>query len=237
MDARFQTTHWSLVLAARTGESSESREALEKLCEAYWFPLYAFVRRQGFEAEDARDLTQAYFTRLIEKRDLEDVKPELGRFRSFLLVSVKHFLANELDRERARKRAPAATLESLDALDAESRYAREPVDALTPESVFHRKWADTVLDRTFTRLEREWAGEDRAARYGLLRRHLAGEEPAPPYRQLAAALGTTEGAVKMTVHRLRKRFGELLREEIATTVRDPEEIDDEIRHLLGTLND
>jgi RNA polymerase sigma-70 factor (ECF subfamily) len=236
VDARFQTTHWSLVLAAGTGQSAESKVALEELCRNYWFPLYAFVRRQGFDAEEARDLTQGFFARLLERRDLERVRPELGRFRSFLLASVRHFLSNELDRDRAKKRAPVAPLESLDARDAENRYGSEPVDTLTPEAVFHRKWADTVLDRTFSRLESEWSRDGRALRYGALRGHLTGEEPAPAYRELAETLGTSEDAVKMTVHRLRKRFGDLLRDEIARTVRDSEEIDDEIRYLLGALN-
>src|SRR5436190_1827176 len=131
MHGRFETTRWSIVLAARTGQSVESRDALERLCEAYWYPVYALVRRQGFEAEEARDLTQGYFTRLIERRDLKDVDPTLGRFRSFILASVKHFLSNELDRERTKKRAPERPLLSLDGRDAESRYRFEAVDDLT----------------------------------------------------------------------------------------------------------
>src|SRR5262249_41550325 len=137
---RFQTTHWSLVLAARDATGIESREALEALCSAYWFPLYAFIRRQGFGEEEARDLTQGYFTRILERRDLEDVRPELGRFRSFLLASVRHFLSNERDRERAKRRFPDRPLLSLDARDAEGRYRVEPADDLTPEALFERKW-------------------------------------------------------------------------------------------------
>ncbi len=236
MDGRFQTTHWSLVLAAQAGDSAQSRDALDSLCNAYWFPVYAFIRRQGHPSESARDLTQGFFARLLERRDLERVRPDLGRFRSFLLASVKHFLSNELDRERARKRAPAEPLDSLDAFAAEDRYSREPVESMTPESVFERHWADTVLDRVFGRLEREWAGDERAARYAALRPYLAGEEPAPSYRELGEELGMTEDAVKAAVHRLRKRFGQLLRDEIGATVRDSEEVDDEIRHLLAKLN-
>ncbi|HYX20268.1 MAG TPA: sigma-70 family RNA polymerase sigma factor [Thermoanaerobaculia bacterium] len=234
MDARFQTTHWSLVLAAGTGQSAESRVALEELCGAYWFPLYAFIRRQGFDAEDARDLTQAYFARLIEKRDLEDVKPELGRFRSFLLASVKHFISNELDRERARKRAPEAPLLSLDAADAEGRYRVEPVDGLTPEAVYERRWAATVLDRASERLRTEWGQGEKASRFESLRGYLTDDGPAP-YRAVGETLGMSEDALKVAVHRLRRRFGALLREEIAATVREPADVDDEIRHLLAVL--
>ena len=235
MDGRFQTTHWSLVLAARTGGSAESRDALERLCNAYWFPIYAFVRRQGYASEEARDLTQGFFARLLEKRDLKDVRPELGRFRSFLLASVKHFLSNELDRERARKRAPAVPLLSLDAREAEDRYGLEPADALTPETLFERRWAGTVLARALARLELEWQGDERARRFRLLRGHLTGDEAGASYREIGAALDMTEDAVKMFVSRLRRQFGELLRAEIANTVREPGDVDDEIRYLLGVL--
>ena len=235
MDPRFQTTRWSLILAARSGRSPDSREALEALCKAYWFPLYAFIRRLGFGADEARDLTQGYFARLIEHRDLKDVRPDLGRFRSFLLGSVKHFVSNELDRQRAKKRAPERPLLSLDATEAERLYRFEPVDALTPESVFERKWAATVVQRTLERLGAESSGSPRAARFEALRGHLAGEGPGTSHRDLGVRLGMTEDAVKVTLHRLRRRFGELLREEIRDTVRDRDDVDDEIRHLLGVL--
>jgi RNA polymerase sigma factor (sigma-70 family) len=233
--ARFETTRWSVVLAARTGESAESRDALERLCTAYWFPVYAFVRRQGFGAEEARDLTQGYFARLIERRDLKDVDPALGRFRSFLLASVKHFLSNELDRERAKKRAPERPLLSLDAQDAESRYRFEPADDLTPEKLFERKWAVTVLERALARLGKEWSDPDRRKKFETLRGFLVGDPPGSSYRELGEKLAISEDAVKVTVHRLRRRFGDLLRGEIADTVREPEDVDDEIRYLLGTL--
>jgi RNA polymerase sigma-70 factor (ECF subfamily) len=235
VDARSETTRWSLVLAARTGRSPDSREALEALCRAYWFPLYSFIRRQGFGPEDAGDLTQGYFARLVEHRDLRDVRPDLGRFRSFLLASVKHFLSNELDRQRARKRAPERPLLSLDAEDAERRYRFKPVDTLTPESVFERRWAATVAQRALARLGTEWSESPRAARFEALRGHLAGEEPTASYRDVGGRLGMSEDAVKVTLHRLRRRFGELLRAEIRDTVRDAAEVDDEIRHLLGVL--
>jgi RNA polymerase sigma-70 factor (ECF subfamily) len=213
----------------------ESRDALEALCKAYWFPLYAFIRRQGYDADEAGDLTQGYFARLVEHRDLKDVRPDLGRFRSFLLVSVKHFLSNELDRQRARKRAPERPLLSLEAAEAEQRYRFEPVDELTPESVFERKWAATVVERTLERLRGESMEEPRAARFEALRGHLTGEGLAASYRELGGRLGMTEDAVKVTLHRLRRRFGELLREEIRDTVRDQDDVDDEIRHLLRVL--
>jgi len=236
MEGRFQTTHWSLVLAARTGESEESRDALEKLCEAYWFPLYAFIRRKGYAAEEARDLTQGYFAKLLERRDLRQVRPELGRFRSFLLASVEHFLSNELDRERAKKRRPGGGWISLDIREAEDRYAMEPADTLTPESLFERKWAGTVLSRTFAKLEADWTAQERSDRIQALSGFIVGEETAASYREVGDALGMSENAVKAAVHRLRKRFGQFLREEISQTVRDPRDVDDEIRHLLGAVS-
>jgi RNA polymerase sigma-70 factor (ECF subfamily) len=231
---RFQTTHWSLVLAARDATGIESQEALETLCSAYWFPLYVFIRRQGFPEEEARDLTQGYFARILERRDLEDVRPELGRFRSFLLASVKHFLANQRDRERAKKRSPDRPLLSLDARDAEGRYRVEPSDDLTPEALFERKWALTVLDRASERLGEEWTGPERAVRFEALRGYLT-DGAGPSYRELGERLGMSEEAVKVSVHRLRRRFGELVREEVAATVRDRTEVDAEIRHLLDAL--
>jgi len=219
---------------ARDGTGVESRDALEALCRAYWFPLYAFIRRQGYEADAARDLTQGYFARLIERRFLDDVRPDLGRFRSFLLASVKHFPSNELDRERARKRAPGSPLLSFDARDAEGRYRLELADELTPEALFERKWALTVLDRAAVGLRDESGKGEGAGRFEAMRGYLTGEG-GPPYRELGQTLGMTEDAVKVAVHRLRRRFGELLRAEIAETVRDPSEVDDEIRHLLGVL--
>ena len=233
MPEGFRTTRWTDVLAAARGDGARSRRALETLCEAYWYPVYAFVRRQGFAAEEARDLTQGYFTRLIERRGLKGVKPELGRFRSFLLASVRHYLFNEIDHERARKRAPEKPLVALDAGSAEDRYLAEPADALTPESVFEHKWATTVFERTLERLRAECVGDERTRRFLAFRPLLTGDEPAPSYRELASWLDMTEEAVKVAVHRLRQRHGELLREEIARTVTDPAEVDDELRHLLS----
>jgi RNA polymerase sigma factor (sigma-70 family) len=224
-----------MVLAARTGQSAESREALARLCEAYWYPIYAFVRRQGYGADEARDLTQGYFARLIEKRDLRAVDPDLGRFRSFLLASVRHFLSNERDRERAKKRSPDSQVLSLDAESAERMYRVEPAESLTPETLFERKWAMTVLERSFSKLGEEWGEGERAKRFEKLRGHLIGDAPAAVYAEIAGSLGMTEDAVKVTVHRIRRRFGEILREEIAHTVRDAEDVDQELRYLLTVL--
>jgi RNA polymerase sigma factor (sigma-70 family) len=231
----FRTTRWNVVLAARRGKGDASRTALENLCEAYWYPLYAFIRRQGYGADEARDLTQGYFTRLIERRDLEAVRPELGRFRSFLMASCRHYLSNQLDRGQARKRAPEKPLVSLDAQSAEDRYQVEPADALTPETLFEKKWATTVLERTLGRLADEWSGGERGRRFEALRSYLPGEEPETSYREIGESIGMTEDAVKVTVHRLRRRYAEILREEIAETVHDPADVDDEIRHLLSVL--
>jgi RNA polymerase sigma-70 factor (ECF subfamily) len=235
MNPDFTTTRWSLVLAAQAGESTQSRRALGELCAAYWFPIYAFVRRQGYSADDASDLTQGYFARLLEKEDLKDVDPRLGRFRSFLLASVKHFLSNERDRARARKRSPGQPLLELDGQSAENRFSIEPADDLTPEDLFERRWAMTVLERTLERLAAEWSEGERARRFARLRGYLTDEDPGGSYAGAAADLGMSEDAVKVAVHRLRRRYGELLRDEIAQTVGTPDDVDDEIRYLLGIL--
>jgi RNA polymerase sigma-70 factor (ECF subfamily) len=232
---RFETTHWSLVLAARTGQSPAAREALTELCEAYWYPIYAFIRRQGHDADAALDLTQGYFTRLLEKGDLRHVDPELGRFRAFLIASVRHFLSNARDREEARKRSPGTPLLSLDADAAEGMYRVEPLDARTPEVLFERKWAMTVLERAIRRLDDEAPEGEGRRRFARLRGYLIDEQPGSPYSAAASDLGMTEDAVKAAVHRLRRRFGELLRDEIARTVRDRADVDGELRHLLEVV--
>ena len=232
---RFDTTRWSLVLAARTGSTKESRAALAALCEAYWYPIYALIRRQGHGAEEARDLAQGYFARLIEKKDLRQVDPDLGRFRSFLLVSVRHFLSNERDRELARKRSPGQPILSLDVEAAESLYRIEPVDSMTPETVFERKWAMAVVDRVLGRLAAEAPEGESRRRFERLRGYLVDAGPGSSYREAAAELGMTEDAVKSAVYRLRQRFAEILREEIGHTVQAPADVDEEIRHLMETL--
>lgn len=236
MEHRFETTSWSTVLAAGEADSSRSRQALAALCEAYWFPLYAFIRRQGYAAEGARDLTQGYFLKLIDKDYLKDVRREAGRFRSFLLVSVKHFLSNERDRERALKRGGGQLAISLDFDAAEGRYAIDPPDdALTPDKLFERRWAMAVLESAMTRLNDEFARSGETRRFERLKLYLTGEEPAVPYGDVARELGLSESAVKVAVHRMRLRFGQVLREVISQTVANPLEIDEEIRHMLSAL--
>jgi RNA polymerase sigma-70 factor (ECF subfamily) len=232
---RWVTTSWTQVLAARDAPSSESRQALESLCRTYWYPLYTFVRRQGEGPDDARDLTQAYFALLLEKGYLEDFDPARGRFRVFLMASIRNFLSKERERARAWKRGGQAEIVSLDAKDVEGRYRLEPVDQLTPEQVFERRWALTLLERVLDRLGQELAAAGREKEFERLKGFLTGEQPKVPYRDVAAELGTSEGAVKTSVHRLRQRFGALLREAIAETVASPNEVDDEVRHLLGTI--
>lgn len=232
---KFVTTRWSLVLEARGEDDLASDGALEELCESYWYPLYAFVRRQGYSPDDAADLTQAYFTKLLEKDYLQDVRPEAGRFRSFLLASLKHFLYNEWDRQKAQKRGGHLRRISLDSQRAENRYSVEPVEHITPEDLYEQNWALTVLEKTLDHLANE-IPTDKRDRFERLRPFLVGDEIDTTYRQIGDEIGMSEGGVKVAVHRLRRRFGLLLREEIGQTVADPEEIESEIRHLLGCLN-
>ena len=231
---RFATTHWSMVVSAGGSRSPEASEALATLCESYWFPLYAFVRRAGHSAEDARDLTQEFFVRLLEKRYLAAADREKGRFRTFLLTAVKRFLANEYDRARALKRGGGQRILSLEGPEPEARYRREPTDTLTPERVFERQWALTLLAQVLARLEAETTAEGKAALFDALKAHLTGDG-ATGYATTAARLGTTEGAVKTAAHRLRQRYRELLREEIAQTVAGLDEIEEEIRYLFACL--
>ena len=231
----FQTTRWSLVLAAGEGGTAESGRALSSLCEAYWYPLYAFVRRQGNDPEPARDLTQSYFLTLLEKNYIAQADPERGRFRSFLLKSVKNFLSKERDKDRALKRGGDQPAISLDLADAEQRYAREPSETTPAEALFDRRWATTCLDRALDRLAREMAKSGKEQEFRFVRPHLTGQGRAIPYGELARQLDTSEGAVKVGVHRSRRRFGELLRAEITDTVASADEVDGEVRYLLEVL--
>jgi RNA polymerase sigma-70 factor (ECF subfamily) len=235
MMARWETTNWSLVLRAGGDDSATAREALAGLCEAYWYPVYALVRRYGHGATDAEDLTQAYFARFLEKDWVKDVSPEHGRFRAFLLVSVRNFLHNERDRERALKRGGGRRLVELDGVDAEHRYGLEPAETSTPETLFEKAWAESVLGRALERLRAEMGDAQEAERFEQLKGHLTGDEPAAAYRELAERWGVGEPAVRVAVHRLRKRFGRALRQEIAATVADPAEVGEELRHLLSAV--
>lgn len=232
---RFRTTHWSLVAAAQDGTSAEARQALAELCETYWYPLYAFIRRSGHVSEEARDLTQEFFARLLEKDYLADVDREKGKFRSFLLAACKHFLANERDRALAHKRGGGCTIQSFDSRDAESRFGQEPAHSVTPERLFERRWALQLLQNALAQLRSEFRQAGKEAIFERLKGLLTGENKQERYADVASALGMSESSVKVSVHRLRRRYGELLREEIARTLRDPGEIDAEIRDLFAAL--
>jgi DNA-directed RNA polymerase specialized sigma24 family protein len=231
----FATTQWSLVLAARTA-TPRAEEALASLCAAYWFPIYAFVRRQVASAAEAEDMTQGFFARLIEKDYLKDVDREKGRFRSFLLVSCKHYLANERDHARAAKRGGGRVLLSLDTETAAHRYELEPSHSLTPEREYERQWALTLLARVLARLRNEFVEDGRASAFESLKAFLTGENGSSRYRAIAVDMATTEGAVKVAVHRLRRRYRDLIRAEIAATVDGEKGIDDEVRHLMSALS-
>jgi RNA polymerase sigma-70 factor (ECF subfamily) len=233
--AWFVTTHWSVVLAAREKESPETAAALETLCRTYWYPLYSYARRQGRNPPDAQDLTQAFFARLLQKDYLQAAAREKGKFRTYLLVAFKRFCANEWDREHARKRGGFSPVISIDSELAESRFAAEPAHYLQPDTLFDRQWATTLLDRTMTQLQEEYVSSGRAKLFEFLQSCLARDESALPYAEIAARLNLTEASVKMAVHRLRARYREILRSEIAHTVSRSEEIDEEIRHLFSSF--
>jgi RNA polymerase sigma-70 factor (ECF subfamily) len=230
--ARFGTTQWSLVLKAGQG----AEEALFKLCQTYWPPLYAFIRRRGHPFTEAQDLTQGFFAHVLEHRALDSVAPAKGRFRSFLLVSLKHFLDNEWHRTRAIKRGGRQVVISWDSLKPHERELLGPCDHLTPERVFNRRWALMLLERVMDRLRSECVAARKGEMFEALKEHLTGDAAGKSYQEIAAQFGTTEGAVKVTVHRLRRRFGELVREHVGRTVENPEEISEEIRELFAALN-
>jgi RNA polymerase sigma-70 factor (ECF subfamily) len=232
---RFATTHWSLIAAARDPTSSQAGVALAALCEAYWYPLYAYIRRQGVAADEAQDLTQEFFARLLEKHWLDGVDQTKGTFRSFLLTACQHFLANERDRARAQKRGGNCKMVSIDFRDAEARYGNEPAHDLTAEKLYARRWALTLLDQVLGRLRETFVRSGRGPLFERLRIFLLGEKQETRYGQVAEELGMTEGAVKVAVHRLRRQYRDLLREEIARTLRDPIYIDEEIRDLFAAL--
>jgi len=233
--AAFVTTHWSVVVATGCNETSESRNALEQLCRVYWYPLYAHVRRRGHTPEDAQDLTQEFFARLLERQWLARADRACGRFRTFLLVALDRFLANAWDKARAQKRGGGALTLPLQLDTAETRYGLEPADPRTPEQAFERRWAIALLDEVLRRLEAEQQTEGKAALFARLKPCLAGESASLPYGQIAGATGLSEGAVKVAVHRLRQRYRELLRAEIAQTVASTEDVDAEMRHLFHVL--
>jgi len=233
----FALTHWSVVLAAGSSDSSHARDALETLCRTYWHPIYAFVRRQGHAPHDAQDLTQEFFARLLEKNYLGGVDRAKGRFRSFLLVCLKHFLANEWDRAGAQKRGAHPVLIPINVRSAETSYGLEPAESVTAEKMFERRWALTLLEQVLARLRAEYTRDGKAETFEQLKSTLTGERRSVPYAEIGARLGISEGAVKVAVHRLRQRYRDLLREEIAHTVSGPEQVEEEIRALFCALAD
>jgi RNA polymerase sigma-70 factor (ECF subfamily) len=232
----FATTHWSVVLGARDAESAEATEALANLCRTYWHPLYAYIRRRGHHPSDAQDLTQEFFYRLLDRHYLSQVDPARGKFRSFLLVAVNHFLANEWDRARTIRRGGRIQFVSFDAAQAEEQFAEEPAAALTAETLFERQWALALLKQATDALAAEFAAEGRDGQFERLKGFLIDEKRTASWAELAAAMGLTEGALKMSVQRLRQRFGRILREQIARTVAGPDEVEAEIRALLKALS-
>jgi len=232
----FVTTHWSVVMAAGRGDSTRAHVALEKLCRNYWYPLYAFVRRLGHNAHDAEDLVQSFFAACLEKNYLGAAEQSKGRFRSFLLIALKRFLANEWDKQRALKRGGAIAPVSLDSLTAEQRYALEPAEQLSADKLYDRRWALTLLDQVVTRLRDEQVAAGKLAQFEQLKECITNPGRGTPYAELGVRLGLSEGAVKVAIHRLRQRYRNLLNEEIANTVGTAGEIEEERRHLLSALS-
>jgi DNA-directed RNA polymerase specialized sigma24 family protein len=233
----FETTHWSVVLAAGSGESSAAEHALERLCHSYWYPLYVYVRRQGYSTEDAQDLTQGFFEKLLQKDYLAQTDRNKGRFRAFLLASLKHFIADQRDRERAVKRGGGRPPLSLDAQQAEDRYRLEPVDALTPERLYERRWALTLIAQARATLRQEFVTDGKGELYDLLKGLEIGEPLGLTYASAGQRLGMSESAMKSAALRMRRRYGQLLRHEIAQTVGSEAEVDEEIRYLLKVVGD
>jgi len=229
----FPTTRWTLVAAASDPQRKEARSALVSLCEGYWYPLYAYVRRRGYPADQAQDLTQEFFVRVLDGRYLGRADAEKGRFRAFILTSLKFFLADEADRNRAQKRGGGNVL-SLEISSGEERYQRDPAHNETPERIFERRWALSVLERVVEKLRNEFVHHGRLEHFERLKVFLLGQSDAP-YAELAREMNTSEGALKVAIHRLRKRYRELFRQEIADTVADPAEVEAELRFLAAVL--
>lgn len=238
---RFMTTRWSVVLAAGREPSATAgtagRDALAVLCQTYWYPLYAYVRRRGHDPEEARDLTQSFFLRLLDKNTIASADPQRGRFRSFLLTALKNFLSNEWKSASAEKRGGGRPILPLaaDFDSAERQYSREPADALTPERLYERRWALALLDAVLSDLQSQYAASGKAALFEHLKPYLTGDSHAPPQAQTAAALGLTEGATQVAIHRIRRKYRELLRAHIEQTVESPEQVEDEIRDLFRAV--
>jgi len=232
---RFPATRWTLVLAAGNQDQPGAKTALASLCQAYWYPIYAYLRRRGHDFETARDLTQEFFVRLLEGRYVDRADPEKGRFRAFLLSSLKFFLSDERDRANALKRGAGATPLPFEISSAESLYQNEPAHDETPERIYERRWALALLDRVLDRLRNEFVVQGRLDHFNVLKAYLLGQGDVP-YASLAEQLGTSEGALKAGIHRLRKRYRDLLRAEIAETLNDDSQVDGELRYLAAALS-
>ena len=232
----FVTTRWSVVIAAGHADSSQARDALENLCRTYWYPLYAYVRRLGHKSEDAEDLVQSFFAQCLAKKYLSAANRTRGRFRSFLLIALKRFLANEWDKTRTQKRGGAQAFISLDGLEPERRYALEPADRLSADKLFERRWALTLLERVLQRLEAEQNATGKHDLFQCLKPFLVAGGSGTPYAELARKLDMSEAAIKVSVHRLRARYRKLLEEEIAHTVSSADEIEDERRYLFRIIS-
>ena len=237
MRGEFTSTHWSLVLTAGHKSSPGSQAALETLCKKYWYPLYAHVRRRGHSPEDAQDLTQDFFARLLRKEYLRRADRKRGRFRTFLLTSLQRFLVNDWEKSRSQRRGGGQSLFSLDKEKTEGRYLAEPAEEATPEKIFEKRWAVTLLEQVLFQLREEFASNGKEDQFDRLKVLLWGEKDAPPYADVAADLGMSEGALKVAVHRLRQRYRELLRLEVAQTGASPAEVDEELRHLISVMSE
>jgi len=231
----FSTTHWSTVLEAADHASTRSVEALERLCRAYWYPLYAHVRQRGTEVEEAQDLTQEFFARFLAKGYLDQVRPERGRFRNYLLTALNHFLADEWDRRKRQKRGGGTPPLRIDAQAGEDLMRFEPVDTASPDRLYERRWAVALLNQVLDHLSEEYERAGKGRLFRVLQTFLVGDVAEPSYAQAGLELGMSEGALRIAVHRLRRRYAELFRLHIAHTVSDPTDIDDEMRHLLTVL--
>jgi RNA polymerase sigma factor (sigma-70 family) len=232
----FGTTHWSVVLAAGDAESPRAEFALAELCRCYWYPLYAFVRRKGHTPHDAEDLTQAFFSRLLEKNYVAQADPERGRFRTYLLAALTHFLADEWDKARRLKRGGGREIISFDAASAEERYQLEPIDQLDAAKLYERRWVTTLFEQVLGRLEQEFRDNGKTELFMSLKGALLCEPDGPTYGELGTQLDLKEDAIKQSVHRMRRRYRELFREEIAQTVAGPGEVEDELNHLFAVLS-
>ncbi len=232
----FATTHWSVVLAAGLGDTPQSAAAREKLCRTYWYPLYAYVRRRGYSPEDAQDLTQEFLARFLSGQSISRADQRRGRFRSYLLGAFNHFLSDECDRSHRIKRGGQVCQIPMDAVSGEARYALEPADERSPDWLFERRWALALLDGVYRQLQQEYEATGKERLFARLSGFLTGGVEEESYRLKAEELGMTEGAARVAVHRLRQRYGELFRQAVADTVEHPEEIADEMRHLVSVLS-